>query len=127
MGFNLRATGSADQVMAEAYDKIHTQTMVPYAHLDLEFRLDRRSAGAVDRVQKYLRKAARMSGGQMPSGARHFGLAKSSLSRARALLTSRAISSRASARMSARLSIARIQAAIASLKIEVSDLASRPS
>ena len=32
-GFTLRARASADQIMPEPYDRIHAQTMVPFAHL----------------------------------------------------------------------------------------------
>ena len=33
VGFILRAEGEADQMLPEPYERIHSQTMVPYAHL----------------------------------------------------------------------------------------------
>ena len=33
VGYMLRAEGEADQVLAEPYERIHNQTMAPYAHL----------------------------------------------------------------------------------------------
>ncbi len=50
-GFALKARGVADQIVPEPYDRIHAQTMVPYAHLLLvlgvgRHRVRRSRAGA---------------------------------------------------------------------------------
>lgn len=81
MGFRLEAEGPAEQIMDEPYERIHAQTMVPYAHLCWGSAWAGIAASAVDRAQLFLRKVARSSGGTMPPGARHFSLAKSSLGR----------------------------------------------
>src|ERR1700678_586641 len=67
-GFELTATGSAEQIFPEAYDKIHAQTMTPVAHLCWASAWAGIAAASVARAQAFLRKAARGAGGQMPPG-----------------------------------------------------------
>ena len=69
-GFELKASGSPDQIFPEAYDRIHAQTMTPVAHLCWSSAWAGIAAAAVDRAQLFIRKAARGSGGQMPPGCR---------------------------------------------------------
>ena len=81
-GFELKASGSAEQVFPEAYDKIHAQTMTPVAHLCWSSVWAGIAAAAVERAQAFVRKAARGAGGQMPPGAAHFTAARMSLDQA---------------------------------------------
>ena len=44
-GFTLRARAAADQIMPEPYERIHAQTMVPFAHLLVGFGVGRHRRG----------------------------------------------------------------------------------
>ena len=85
-GFELRVDCPADRVFPESYDKIHAQTMTPFAHLCWSSAWAGIAAAAVTRAQAFVRKAARSSGGQMPPAAAHFTAAKMSLAKLRALI-----------------------------------------
>jgi acyl-CoA dehydrogenase len=122
-GFELKATGSSDQIFAESYDKIHAQTMTPIAHLCWSSVWAGIAAASVDRAQMFIRKAARGSGGQMPPGAAHFTSAKMSLTKLRAIITS-ALDTYATHEHDERaLSSLDFQSSINLLKVEASELA----
>ncbi|MCP3474898.1 acyl-CoA/acyl-ACP dehydrogenase [Bradyrhizobium sp. CCGUVB1N3] len=87
-GFELKVDCPADRVFPESYDKIHAQTMTPFAHLCWSSAWAGVAAAAVTRAQAFIRKAARASGGQMPPAAAHFTAAKMSLAKLRALIAS---------------------------------------
>ena len=86
-GFELKFTGSSDQIFPEGYDKIHAQTMTPVAHLCWSSAWAGIAAAAVERAQAFIRKAARGAGGQMPPGAAHFNAARMTLAKLRAVIT----------------------------------------
>jgi acyl-CoA dehydrogenase len=122
-GFELKATGSPDQIFPEAYDRIHAQTMTPIAHLCWSSVWAGIAAAAVDRAQMFIRKAARGSGGQMPPGAAHFTAAKMNLTKLRAIITS-ALDTYATHEHDERaLSSLDFQSSINLLKVEASELA----
>ena len=122
-GFELKATGSSDQIFPESYDKIHAQTMTPIAHLCWSSVWAGIAAAAVERAQMFIRKAARGSGGQMPPAAAHFTAAKMSLTKLRAVVTS-ALDSYAIHEHDERgLSSLNFQSSINLLKVEASELA----
>jgi acyl-CoA dehydrogenase len=85
-GYTLNARGSADQVLPEAYESIHAQTMVPFAHLLWGSVWTGIASGAVARAQAFVRHAVRHSGGQTPPGASRLTEALSSLRTLRAVL-----------------------------------------
>ena len=58
----LRAEGEADQVLAEPYERIHSQTMAPYAHLFWSAAWQGVASGAVRRARAFVRQAARAAG-----------------------------------------------------------------
>ena len=122
-GFELKATGSAEQIFPEAYDKIHAQTMTPVAHLCWSSAWAGMAAAAVDRAQLFIRKAARGSGGQMPPGAAHFTAAKMSLTKLRAMITSTMDAYAAYEHDERALSSLEFQSSINLLKVEASELA----
>jgi acyl-CoA dehydrogenase len=68
-GYVLHAAGTEDQIVPEAYEKIHGQTMVPLAHLYWGSVWTGIAAAATVRAQAFVRNAARHSGGQLPPGA----------------------------------------------------------
>lgn len=122
-GFELKATGSSDQIFPESYDKIHAQTMTPIAHLCWSSVWAGIAAAAVERAQMFIRKAARGSGGQMPPAAAHFTAAKMSLTKLRAIVTA-ALDSYAIHEHDERgLSSLDFQSQINLLKVEASELA----
>lgn len=85
-GFTLRARAAADQVLPEPYEKIHPQTMVPYAHLLWGSVWAGIAAAAAGKAQAFVRHAVRQSNGQVPPGAAHFTQAVSSLRMLRGVL-----------------------------------------
>jgi acyl-CoA dehydrogenase len=89
-GFTLRATGEAVQVLPEPYEKIHTRTMLPVAHLTWSGVWTGIAAGAVERARLFIRNGVRASGGQLPPGAAHLTRATGSLRTLRALVSSAA-------------------------------------
>ena len=78
-GFTLRARAAAQQLLPEPYERIHAQTMVPFAHLLWGSVWAGIAAAATAKAQAFVRNALRHSGGQMPPGAPHFTQAASSL------------------------------------------------
>jgi acyl-CoA dehydrogenase len=87
-GFMLKASGRAEQVLPEPYERIHSRTMMPTAHLLWASVWAGVSAAAVERARLFLRKAARQSDGVMPPGAAHFTQAAASQKSLRATLNS---------------------------------------
>ena len=65
-GFTLSAAGSAEQILPVSYDKIHAQTMMPFAHLAWSGAWAGIAAAAVDRARAFVRKATHGAGGTMP-------------------------------------------------------------
>jgi acyl-CoA dehydrogenase len=122
-GFELKATGSAEQIFPEAYDKIHAQTMTPVAHLCWASAWAGIAAAAVDRAQMFIRKAARGSGGQMPPAAAHFTATKMTLTKLRAIITSNLDTYAAHEHDERALSSLDFQSQINLLKVEASELA----
>jgi len=70
-GFMLKAAGEINQVLPETYQTIHTQTMMPVAHLTWSGVWSGIAAGAVERARRFVRSAARHANGQLPPGAAH--------------------------------------------------------
>jgi acyl-CoA dehydrogenase len=65
-GFTLRGQGGVEQILPDAYEKIHTQSMVPVAHLTWSGVWTGIAAGAVGRARRFVRGAARQGSGQLP-------------------------------------------------------------
>jgi acyl-CoA dehydrogenase len=122
-GFELKATGSPQQIFPEGYDKIHAQTMTPVAHLCWSSVWAGIAAAAVDRAQAFIRKAARGAGGQMPPGAAHYTSAKMSLTKLRAMITSTLDAYAAIEHDERALASLDFQSSINLLKVEASELA----
>ncbi|MBW5433935.1 acyl-CoA dehydrogenase [Bradyrhizobium canariense] len=122
-GFELKVDCPTDRVFPESYDKIHAQTMTPFAHLCWSSAWAGIGAAAVTRAQTFVRKAARSSGGQMPPAAAHFTAAKMSLAKLRALISAN-IDAFARAEHDERaLGSLDFQSSITLLKVQASELA----
>jgi acyl-CoA dehydrogenase len=122
-GFELKITGPAAMIFPESYDRIHAQTMTPVAHLCWSSAWAGIAAAAVERAQRFIRKAARGAGGQMPPGAAHFTSARMSLTKLRAMITSTLDTYATFEHDERALSSLDFQSSINLLKVEASELA----
>ena len=122
-GFTLRARAAAEQVMPEPYDRIHAQTMVPFAHLLWGSVWAGIAAAAAGRAQAFIRQAVRSSNGQLPPGAPHFTQAMSTLRTLRGVLASNLRSYEASMPDEKAIASLEFQAAITLTKVQASELA----
>lgn len=86
-GFKLTAHGVADQLLPVPYDRIHTQTMTPVAHLLWSSVWAGIAAVAVQKAEFFVRKAMRGANGQTPPGAARLSEAKSKLRLLRSMLS----------------------------------------
>jgi len=84
-GYTLKASASAEQIIPDPYETIHTRTMVPFAHLLWGSVWTGIAAGATARAQGFVRNAMRHSG-QLPPGAPQFTRALASLRTLRGML-----------------------------------------
>lgn len=123
VGFMLRATGAADQVLAEPYDRIHNQTMTPYAHLFWSATWYGVANGAVATARSFVRNAARGSGGKMPPGASYLTKARVSLETLRGVAQAGLASFERHARDPGGLTAMDAQLSLNFLKVESSELA----
>jgi acyl-CoA dehydrogenase len=87
-GFNLVASGAAEQILPVSYDKIHAQTMMPVAHLAWSGVWAGIATSAVDRARAMVRKAAHRAGGTLPPAAAHLTRANASLRTLRSVIAS---------------------------------------
>jgi acyl-CoA dehydrogenase len=122
-GFELKIKGPAEMIFPEAYEKVHAQTMTPVAHLCWSSAWAGIAAAAVERAQRFIRKAARGAGGQMPPGAAHFTAAKMSLAKLRAMITANLDLYAAHEFDERALASLDFQSSITLLKVQASELA----
>jgi len=123
VGFILDAEGEAEQVLAEPYERIHSQTMVPYAHMFWSAAWTGVAAGAVARARAFVRQAARAAGGRMPPAAAQLTRARLSLETLRAAVQAGVASFERHAADPGGLATAEAQLALTLLKVEASELA----
>ena len=122
-GFTLRARAAAAQILPEPYEKIHAQTMVPFAHLLWGSVWAGIAAAATAKAQGFVRNALRHSGGQMPPGAPHFTQAASTLRTLRGVLASSLRSYEAVMSNEKAITSLEFQSMITLTKVQVSELA----
>src|SRR5690348_2507582 len=122
-GFELKVNAPADRIFPEAYEKIHAQTMTPVAHLCWSSVWAGIAGAAVERAQRFVRKAARGANGQRPPGAAHFTAAKMSLAKLRAVISANLDNYAAREHDGHALSAIDFQSSINLLKVEASELA----
>jgi acyl-CoA dehydrogenase len=122
-GFTLRARAAAEQIVPEPYERIHTQTMVPFAHLLWGSVWAGIAAAAAGKAQAFIRHAARSANGQMPPGAAHFTQAVSSLRTLRGVLAANLRSYEVVMSDDKATSSLEFQAMITLTKVQVSELA----
>jgi acyl-CoA dehydrogenase len=122
-GFTLRARAAAEQIMPEPYERIHAQTMVPFAHLLWGSVWAGIAAAAAGKAQAFIRMAVRNSNGQMPPGAAHFTQAVSTLRTLRGVLAANLRSYEAIMSDEKAISALEFQALITLTKVQASELA----
>jgi acyl-CoA dehydrogenase len=122
-GFILRAAGSSDQILPDSYEKIHSQTVVPVAHLLWGSVWAGIAAGALERARLFIRQNARRAGGHLPPGAPHFTRASASLTTLRGLLANALQRYEALANEKEASASLDFQAMINMTKVEASELA----
>jgi acyl-CoA dehydrogenase len=122
-GFALSAAGSAEQILPVGYDKIHPQTMMPFAHLAWSGAWAGIAAAAVDRARAFVRKAAHGAGGTMPPGAQHLTRANASLRTLRSVIVAALQRFEAAASDPAALESIDFQTGMNMLKVNASELA----
>jgi acyl-CoA dehydrogenase len=122
-GFHLRAEGGCDQVLPEAYAKIHLRTMMPVSHLMWASVWAGIAAGAVERARLFVRSSARRAEGQLPPGATHFARATASLQTLRGLVTTSLAQYEKAAHDEAALESFDFQTSMNLLKVSASELA----
>jgi acyl-CoA dehydrogenase len=123
VGYILRASGQAEQVLAQPYDRIHNQTMAPYAHLFWSSAWYGIANGAFARGRAFVRQASRSSGGKMPPGAPHLTRARLSLETLRASIQAGVATFERHAGEPGGLTAMDAQLALNFLKVEASELA----
>jgi acyl-CoA dehydrogenase len=122
-GFVLKGNGSADQVLPDPYQKIHTHTMMPVAHLTWTAVWSGVAASAVERARRLTRAAARRAGGQLPPGTTHFTRAAMSLRSLRMIVSSALQRFEEASDKSEELESIDFQNALNLLKVNASELA----
>ena len=121
--FALSASGSAEQILPVSYDKIHAQTMMPFAHLAWSGAWAGIAAAAVDRARAFVRKATHGAGGTMPPGAQHLTRANATLRTLRSLIAAALQRFEAASSDPAALEAIDFQTGMNMLKVNASELA----
>jgi len=86
-GFMLKAEGEAGQVLPDAYHKVHSETVMPVAHLTWGAVWAGIAAAAVERARLFVRQAAG-KGTHTPPGAQHYTRASATLTSLRWMIAS---------------------------------------
>jgi acyl-CoA dehydrogenase len=122
-GFKLVASGLREQILPVSYAKIHSHTMMPFAHLAWSAAWAGIAAAAVDRARAFVRKAAHRSGGTLPPGAAHLTRASASLRTLRSLIAAALARFEAASADAAALESIDFQTGMNMLKVNASELA----
>jgi acyl-CoA dehydrogenase len=85
-GYTLKATGQPGQILPDPYEVIHSQTMVPFAHILWGSVWTGIAASSAGRAQAFIRQAMRTANGQLPPGAPQFTKALQTLRTLRGML-----------------------------------------
>jgi acyl-CoA dehydrogenase len=124
LGYILRAEGVADQMLPEPYERIHNQTMAPYAHLFWSSAWQGVASGAFRRARGFVRQVSRNSGGRRPPGAPHLTRARVTLETLRGAVQAGLATFERNAADPGGLTAMSAQLALNFLKVEASELAS---
>jgi acyl-CoA dehydrogenase len=123
VGFALKVDADVAQIMPQSYELIHSQSMVPAAHLYWSAAWAGIAASAAERARRFIRKAARNAGGQTPPAAAYLAKAMGSLRALRALIATMTQRYEAIMDDPDALAALEFQSAISLLKVDSSELA----
>jgi acyl-CoA dehydrogenase len=122
-GFKLSASGLREQILPASYEKIHSQTMMPFAHVAWSSAWGGIAAAAVERARAFVRKAAQRSGGALPPSAAHLTRASAGLRTLRSLVSAALQRFEAASPDPAALESIDFQTGMNMLKVDASELA----
>jgi acyl-CoA dehydrogenase len=122
-GFKLVASGLREQILPVSYEKIHSHTMMPVAHLLWSSAWAGIAAAAVERARAFVRKAMHRSGGTLPPGAPHLTRAGASLKTLRSVIAASAQRFETLTSDPAALESIEFQTSMNMLKVNASELA----
>jgi acyl-CoA dehydrogenase len=122
-GYTLKARGQTGQILPDAYEIIHAQTMVPFAHLLWGSVWTGIAASATSRAQAFIRAAMRTSNGQLPPGAPQFTQALKTLRTLRGMLATSLRTYERNMNDPKALASVDFQSVITLTKVEASELA----
>ena len=122
-GFKLAASGLREQILPVSYEKIHSHTMMPFAHLVWSSAWAGIAAAAVERARAFVRKAMHRSGGTLPPGAAHLTRASATLKILRSLIADSTQRFETAASDPAMLESIDFQTGMNMLKVNASELA----
>ncbi|HTV35093.1 MAG TPA: acyl-CoA dehydrogenase family protein [Xanthobacteraceae bacterium] len=122
-GFKLAAAGLREQILPASYEKIHSHTMMPFAHLAWSGAWAGIAAAAVERARGFVRKAAHRSGGTLPPGAAHLTRASANLRTLRGLIAAALERFELASQDAATLESIDFQTGMNMLKVNASELA----
>ncbi|MFZ2068413.1 MAG: acyl-CoA dehydrogenase family protein [Xanthobacteraceae bacterium] len=122
-GYRLVASGLREQILPVSYEKIHSHTMMPFAHLVWSSAWAGIAAAAVERARAFVRKAMHRSGGTLPPGAAHLTRAGASLRTLRGLIATSTRRYEVAASDPAMLESMDFQTSMNMLKVNASELA----
>jgi acyl-CoA dehydrogenase len=121
-GFTLRGSGDVSQIIPDAYERIHPQSMVPIAHLTWSGVWCGIAAGAVAHARRFVRKgAAQGSAAPAAPGASHLTRAMMSLRALRGSIASAVASYESASLQEGRLEAIDFQAGMNLLKVNSSE------
>jgi acyl-CoA dehydrogenase len=122
-GFKLRASGLREQILPDSYEKIHSHTMMPFAHLVWSSVWAGIATAAVARARGFVRKASYRAGGTIPPAAAHLTRATASLRTLRSLVVASLQRFEAASADRAALESIDFQTGMNMLKVNASELA----
>jgi acyl-CoA dehydrogenase len=122
-GFKLVASGLREQILPVSYEKIHRETMMPFAHILWSSAWAGIAAAAADRARIFVRKAAHRAGGAPPPGAAHLTRSLSNLRMLRSLIAAAIARFEAASTDPAALEAIEFQTGMTMHKVNASELA----
>ena len=123
IGYLLKVSAHRDYILPVPYAKIHTETMVPSAHLLWGAVWTGIATDAVARARAFIRHVARQANGQQPPGAANFAKTQEMLGSLRALLASGLSAYERALHDETTLASMDFQSMITLRKVRISDLA----
>jgi acyl-CoA dehydrogenase len=122
-GFKLVASGLREQILPVSYQRIHSHTMMPFAHIAWSSAWAGIAAAAVERARSFVRKATHRSNGALPPGAAHLTRATASLRTLRSVIAAALQRFEVASGDSAVLESIEFQTSMNMLKVNASELA----